>query len=98
MERVTLREAADLSGLSYSTLQTLVAKGKIENVAEKGSPQLRRMDVPWRPYGTGIDTPVETVSADPGSSPDLLRDELLEVERHAFQLPVELFGTDPFDV
>lgn len=46
---VTLREAAELGGYSYSHLQHLVAEGEIENVGEKGSPRIRRSDVPVKP-------------------------------------------------
>ena len=48
-EAVTLEEAADASGYSYSHLQHLVANGEIDNVGEKGSPRIRRCDVPRKP-------------------------------------------------
>ena len=53
LETVTLEEAAEVGGYSYSRLQHLVAEGKIENVGEKGSPRIRRFDVPTKP-GQGM--------------------------------------------
>jgi hypothetical protein len=49
MEAVTLEEAAQLGGYSYSHLQHLVAAGEIENVGEKHAPRIRRCDVPRKP-------------------------------------------------
>lgn len=51
LEEVTLEEAAELGGYSYSHLQHLVAEGKILNVGSKGSPRIRRCDVPRKPGG-----------------------------------------------
>lgn len=51
VEAVTLEEAADIGGYSYSHLQHLVAEGQLENMGEKGSPRIRRCDVPRKPRG-----------------------------------------------
>lgn len=45
---VTLREAAEIGGYSYSRLQELVGE-RIENVGEPGAPRIRRSDVPVKP-------------------------------------------------
>lgn len=55
LEAVTLEEAVELSGYSYSHLQHLVADGTIENVGKKGAPRIRREDVP-RKAGHGSTT------------------------------------------
>ncbi len=49
IEAVTLEEAAEAGGYSYSHLQHLVAEGEIENVGESGAPRIRRCDVPRKP-------------------------------------------------
>ena len=54
LEALTLDEAAELGGYSYSHLQHLVADGEIRNVGSKGSPRIRRCDVPRKP-GHGQD-------------------------------------------
>ena len=43
---VTLREAADMGGYAYSTLEHRVRVGELPNAGEKGCPRLRRRDVP----------------------------------------------------
>lgn len=54
IEAVSLEEAAEIGGYSYSHLQSLVAKGEIENLGQKGSPRIRRCDVPIKPgHGKG---------------------------------------------
>ena len=49
IEAVTLEEATELGGYSYSHLQHLVAKGEIRNLGSKGSPRIRRCEVPVKP-------------------------------------------------
>lgn len=49
IEALTLEEASEIGGYSYSHLQHLVADGKIPNVGEKGDPRIRRCDVPRKP-------------------------------------------------
>lgn len=54
IEAVSLEEAAEAGGYSYSHLQSLVAKGEIDNLGQKGSPRIRRCDVPIKPgHGKG---------------------------------------------
>ena len=54
IEAVSLDEAAELGGYSYSHLQSLVSRDEIENMGQKGSPRIRRCDVPIKPgYGKG---------------------------------------------
>lgn len=50
-EALTLSEAAEESGIPYSTLQQKVASGELPNSGEKGSPRLRRCDLPSRGGG-----------------------------------------------
>lgn len=45
-EPLTLEEAADESGYSYSAIQKQVASGQIPNVGEKGCPRVQRKDLP----------------------------------------------------
>lgn len=71
LEAVTLEEASEIGGYSYSHLQHLVADGEIENVGEKGAPRIRRSEVPVKPgHGNG----------GPASKGDLL-DRSLELHR-----------------
>ena len=48
-EELTLEAAAEESGYSYSRLQHLVAGDALPNVGEKGSPRIRRCDIPVKP-------------------------------------------------
>lgn len=45
-EPLTLQQAAEESGYSYSALEKKLASGELENVGEKGRPRLRRGDSP----------------------------------------------------
>ena len=47
-EPLTLREAAETSGYSYASLQSLVRSGELPNAGEKGRPRVRRRDLPRR--------------------------------------------------
>ena len=49
LKELTLQEAEAESGYSYSALQKMVAGGQLENVGDKGSPKVRRRDLPRRP-------------------------------------------------
>lgn len=71
LDTVTLEEASRIGGYSYSHLQHLVAEETIPNVGSKGSPRIRRGNVPVKP-GHGH------------SSDDCSRVELMDrdVERH----------------
>lgn len=48
LQTLTLAEAAEASGYSQSHLGRMVAEGKIENAGERGSPRVRRGDLPRR--------------------------------------------------
>ena len=47
-QTATLKEAADLSGYSYSHLRRMMDGGEIENVGGPGKPRLRVRDLPVR--------------------------------------------------
>lgn len=46
LQTLTLAEAAEESGFSQSHLGRLLHEGRIENAGAKGSPRIRRMDLP----------------------------------------------------
>ncbi len=46
LEALTLNEASQESGYSYSTLQKKVASGELPNVGSKNCPRVRRGDLP----------------------------------------------------
>jgi hypothetical protein len=46
MEELTLQEATQESGYSYSALQKMVANSELQNVGEKHRPRVRRCDLP----------------------------------------------------
>lgn len=48
-EELTLEDAARESNYSYSRLQRLVADERLPNAGERGSPKVRRKDLPCRP-------------------------------------------------
>ena len=48
IEALTLEQAATESGFSYSTLQQRLADGSLPNAGERGSPRIRRVDLPLR--------------------------------------------------
>ena len=48
-ENLTLQEAAATSGYSIDHLRHLVGDGKIPNVGRRGSPRVRRGDLPMKP-------------------------------------------------
>ena len=52
LEPLTLTEAALASGYSIDRLQKMVAGGQLENVGKKGSPRIRRGDLPRKPGHT----------------------------------------------
>ena len=45
-EPLTLDEAAEESGYTYSSLQKRVASGEIPNIGEPGAPRVQRQDLP----------------------------------------------------
>ena len=48
-KKLTLREAADVSGYSYSHLRRLMDAGDVPNVGKRGAPRVRVGDLPYRP-------------------------------------------------
>ena len=62
-EPLTLQEAAVESGYSYDYLQHMVG-GVIPNMGEKGSPRVRRSDLPRKPGRGHTPRPVEQDLAD----------------------------------
>ena len=48
-EALTIPQAADESGYSRDHLRALVASGDIPNAGVKGSPRIRRRDLPMKP-------------------------------------------------
>src|SRR5882762_3625710 len=53
LEALTLEQAAESSGFSYSALQKMVRDGTLPNVGKKGAPRVRRGDLPKKPGGSG---------------------------------------------
>ena len=51
-ESLTLHDAAEESGVAYSTLQQKVANGDLPNSGEKGSPRILRCNLPTRGGGS----------------------------------------------
>jgi hypothetical protein len=51
LDKLTIAEAADYSGHAYDTIQRKLASGEIQNVGRKGSPKVRRCDLPCKPPG-----------------------------------------------
>ena len=56
LEALSLNAAAAESGYSYSHLQALVQEGQLENVGRKGSPLVRRCDLPKKGSRIANDT------------------------------------------
>lgn len=46
LEALTLEQAENESGYSYSALQKMLASGELENVGGKGKPRVQRKDLP----------------------------------------------------
>lgn len=61
LESLTLNEAVTESGLAYSTLQKMVARGWLENVGKKGRPRVRRRDLPRKGGSTTRSIAEETM-------------------------------------
>ena len=45
-ELLTIREASAWSGVSYSTIESRIRAGTLPNAGRKGSPRIRRRDLP----------------------------------------------------
>lgn len=72
-ETLTLTEASEVSGYSYSRLQEMVGE-EVENVGEPGAPRVRRGDLPRKPGGATTG-PREVEETEEGE-PDLARTRL----------------------
>ncbi len=46
LEELTLSDAAEESGYSYSAIQKMVASGELSNLGDKGNPRVLRGDLP----------------------------------------------------
>jgi len=75
-EMLTLAEAAETSGYSYSSLERMVRRGEIPNAGAKGSPRIRRRDLPRRPPHE----PPTLATKPQKTHSDLGADELVEAE------------------
>jgi hypothetical protein len=53
LEALTLEQAARESGFAYSTLQHLVADGRVRNAGSARRPRIRRTDLPRKPGTAG---------------------------------------------
>ena len=45
LEQLTLDDAADEAGVSYSAMQKRLAEGRVTNVGRRGSPRVQRKDL-----------------------------------------------------
>ena len=87
-EALTLAEAAEISGYSYSSLQHRVRQGQLPDAGETGRPRVRRGDLPWKTSGTLSDRDVRPTlhrTNRKSSMDDLIEAELLAME--AQELP-----------
>ena len=69
LEELTLGEAQEVSGFSYSALEKMVRRGYLQNVNKKGSPRVRRGDLPRKPSKRRL--------LDDSSEPDLAQEVLI---------------------
>ena len=75
-ELLTLDKAAEISGYAYSSLERMVRRGELPNAGAKGSPRIRRRDLPRRPPH---EPPILATRSLPTQS-NLGADELVEAE------------------
>lgn len=68
-EELTLREAVEWSGFAYSTLEARVRNGTLPNAGRKGSPLIRRRDLPL----VAIQRHEDAFAEDPNDLDQLLR-------------------------
>lgn len=68
LERLTLQEAADEAGLSYSAVQKKVAREDLPNAGEEGAPRVRRCDL----FGEEERPRLETDEGDPDVAAEIL--------------------------
>lgn len=77
-EAITLQDAADLSGCSYSTIESQLRAGKLSNAGEKGRPRVRRRDLPYkRPASPPALIDSTSITGDPGSMDELVEREIV---------------------
>ena len=82
-EALTLAEAAEICGYSYSRLENLVRLGELSNAGERGRPRVRRRDLPRKTSGTLSDRDVRPTlhrTNRKSSVDDLIEAELLAME------------------
>jgi hypothetical protein len=72
LELLTLQQGADESGYSAAHVGRLVAEGKLDNYGEKGSPRIRRGDLPKKRSARSTDQP-KTPNGDPDLAAVVLR-------------------------
>lgn len=60
-ETLTLEQAAEVSGYSYGHLSDLIRQGVIRDAGRKGSPRIRRADLPRRPGSSSPSSRIELV-------------------------------------
>jgi len=51
LESLSLGQAEEESGFTYSTLEKMVRSGRIPNAGSRGHPRIRRCDLPKKPGG-----------------------------------------------
>lgn len=68
LETLTLQEAADEAGLSYSAVQKKVARGDLRNAGREGSPRVRRCDL----FGEEERPRLETEEGEPDVAGEIL--------------------------
>ena len=71
-EPLTLDEAAEESGYTYSSLQQKVAAGEIPNIGDKGRPRVRRADLPRKTPKSGF----KLETGEPDLAAEILADKL----------------------
>lgn len=68
LEGLTLAEAAEEAGLSYSAIQKQVARGDLPNAGRDGSPRVRRCDL----LGAPVPLRLETTDGSPDVASEVL--------------------------
>jgi hypothetical protein len=62
-DQLTLTAASSLSGYTTDHLSRLIRQGSLPNAGKKGSPRIRRADLPIRPKRAIANTPVNRYDA-----------------------------------
>lgn len=71
LEALTLEQAAEESGYSYSALQKKIASGELPNAGSKHRPRVRRRDLPKKGARGGL----QLVTGEPDLAGERLRSE-----------------------